>query len=131
MLRLFVTLPFLVILIIFTIYNQEVVTLSGPNGFSRQFSLAVLVMIVAVVFFLIGGLTVWFAELRQRRRARRAEQSVRGLEAEVADLRQQLAQAIGQTHLAQQGAPYQGSGQAPSQMQQPYALQAPLPPSAM
>ena len=126
MLRLFITLPFLIILIVFTIYNQEVVTLSAPNGYSQQFSLAVLVMIVAVVFFLVGGLTVWFAELRQRRRARRAEQSVRGLETEIVELKQQLAQAIGQTHLAQQGVPYQGA----SQTAQPYALQSPLPPAA-
>jgi lipopolysaccharide assembly protein A len=120
MLRLIVTLPFLAVLILFAIYNQQVVTLSGPEGYSRQSSLAVLVMIVAVVFFLIGGLSVWFAELRQRRRARRAEQAVRGLETQVAELKLQLAQAVTQNHLAQQGV---------GQVAPPYAVQPPQPPA--
>ena len=129
MLRLIVTLPFLVILIVFAIYNQEIVTLSGPGGYSRQFSLAVLTMIVAVVFFLIGGLAVWFAELRQRRRARRAEQSVRALETQISELKLQLAQAVTQNHLTQQGLTQQGMApQGASQTAHPYALQTPLPP---
>jgi uncharacterized integral membrane protein len=119
MLRLLITLPFLAALIVFAIYNQEIVTLSVP-GYSRQSSLAVLVMVVAVVFFLIGGLTVWFAELRQRRRARRAEQAVRGLETQVTDLKLQLAQAMTQAHLAQQGIAPAGNS---------YVLQPPPPPS--
>ncbi|WP_428395703.1 lipopolysaccharide assembly protein LapA domain-containing protein [Lichenicoccus sp.] len=102
MLRLLITLPFLAALIVFAIYNQEIVTLSVP-GYSRQSSLAVLVMVVAVVFFLIGGLSVWFAELRQRRRARRAEQTVRTLETQVSELKLQLAQAVTENHMAQQG----------------------------
>ena len=121
MLRLFVTLPFLAALIVFAIYNQQTVTLSVP-GYSRDSSLAVLVMIVAVIFFLIGGLTVWFAELRQRRRARRAEQAVRGLETQVADLKLQLAQAVTHNHLTQQGL---------AQPANPYVLQPPLPPSVV
>jgi uncharacterized integral membrane protein len=121
MLRLFVTLPFLAALIVFAIYNQQTVTLSVP-GYSRESSLAVLVMIVAVIFFLIGGLTVWFAELRQRRRARRAEQSVRSLETQVSDLKLQLAQAVTHNHLTQQ------QGRAPAA---PYVLQPPQPPSAV
>ncbi len=121
MLRLLITLPFLAALIVFAIYNQEIVTLSVP-GYSRQSSLAVLVMIVAVVFFLIGGLTVWFAELRQRRRARRAEQTVRTQEAQIAELKLQLAQAVTHNHLAQQGAVAHG---------QSYALQSPPPPTVV
>ena len=129
MLRLIITLPFLVVLIIFAVYNQETVTLSGPDGFSRQSSLAVLTMIVAVVFFLIGGLTVWFAELRQRRRARRAEQAVRGLENQVSELKLQLAQEVTHNHMTQQGLAQQGGA---GQASQPYALQLPpLPPSSV
>jgi len=92
MLRLLVTLPFLIALIVFAVYNQQMVTLAVP-GYSRQSSLGLLVIVIALVFFLVGAVAVWFAELRQRRRARRAEQAVRGLEAQVADLRNQLAQA--------------------------------------
>ncbi len=124
MLRLFITLPFLAALVVFAIYNQEIVTISMPGGYSRQTSPAVLVMVVAVVFFLVGALAVWFAELRQRRRARRAEQSVRGLEAQLAELRLQLAQAAAQ--MAAQAHPTrQGIGSAP------YVLQPPPPPSVV
>lgn len=128
MLRLFITLPFLAALIIFTVYNQEVVTLSVPGGYSRQSSLAVLVMIVAVVFFLIGGLVVWFAELRQRRRARRAEQAVRGLEAQLAEARQQLARSQAELQVATRSAPQGGLAVGSDLTPAPYALQT-YPPS--
>jgi putative membrane protein len=122
MLRLIVTLPFLAVLFVFAIYNQQIVTLSGPEGYTRQSSLAVVVMVVAVIFFLVGGVSVWFAELRQRRRARRAEQAVRGLEAQIAELKLQLAQAVTQNHLAQQNV---------GQPAQPYVLQPPPPPASV
>ena len=69
MLRLFITLPFLVALVVFAIYNQEIVTISMPGGYSRQTSPAVMVMVVAVVIFLVGALAEMFAELRQSRSA--------------------------------------------------------------
>lgn len=123
MLRLIVTLPFLVALVVFAIYNQQIVTLSAP-GYSRQSSLAVIVLVTAVIFFLVGALTVWFAELRQRRRARRAEQMVRSLETQTSELKLQLAQAVTHNHLAQQGVatqnPYIG---------QPVPLHSPPPPA--
>ena len=126
MLRLLITLPFLVALVVFAIYNQEIVTISMPGGYSRQTSPAVLVMVVAVVFFLVGAVAVWFAELRQRQRARRAEQSVRGLEAQLAELRLQLAQAAAQA--AAQAHPVRQSGLGSTQ---PYVLQPPPPPSVV
>ena len=101
MLRLIVTLPFLIALVVFAFENQQVVTLDLPYIFNGQSTLAMVVIVVALVFFLIGGLAVWFAELRQRRRARRAEGTIRTLEAQVVDLRQQLAQSVAQSSLAQ------------------------------
>ncbi|WP_428377037.1 lipopolysaccharide assembly protein LapA domain-containing protein [Lichenicoccus sp.] len=105
MLRLIITLPFLIALVVFAFKNQQVVTLDLPYVYSGQSTLAMVVIVVALVFFLIGGLAVWFAELRQRRRARRAESTIRSLEAQVTDLRQQLAQSAAQHSLAQQGVP--------------------------
>ncbi len=105
MLRLIITLPFLIALVVFAFDNQQVVTLDLPYIFSGQSTLAMVVIVVALVFFLIGGLAVWFSELRQRRRARKAEGSIRTLEAQVADLRLQLAQSVAQHSLAQQGLP--------------------------
>jgi len=43
--------------------------------------------------FLLGGVLVWASELAQRRRARRAEQTVRLLEAQMQDLKARLPQA--------------------------------------
>ena len=121
MLRLLITLPFLVALIIFAFQNQEIVTLFWPGGNSRPTSLAVLMIAVAVIFFLLGCVTVWFSELRQRRRARRAEQSMRGLETQISELRLQLAQAVTENHLNQQVA---------GQPTRPYVLQSPPPPAS-
>ncbi len=121
MLRVLITLPFLVALIIFAFENQEVVTLVWPWGNSRATSLAVLMIAVAAIFFLVGCMTVWFSELRQRRRARRAEQAMRGLETQISELKLQLAQAVTENHLNQQGV---------GQTLRPYALQSPPPPSA-
>ena len=122
MLRLLIMLPFLVALIVFAFYNDEVVPLVWPGGGSKTTSLAILMIAVAVVFFLLGSLVVWFSELRQRRRARRAEQAARGLETQVSELKLQLAQAVTENHLNQQGA---------TQVTRPYALQQPPPPAAI
>nr|WP_321986058.1 LapA family protein [uncultured Lichenicoccus sp.] len=105
MLRLIITLPFVLALVVFAIKNQQPVQLDLPYVFNGTFALPILVIVVALVFFLVGGLVMWFAELRQRRRARRAESTIRALEAQVVDLRQQLAQAVAQHSLAQQGVP--------------------------
>ena len=93
MLRLIITLPFLILLVVFVLFNQTAGTMELPY-FSWQSSTGVVALIVAVVFFLVGVLFMWFAELRQRRRARRAEQQVRTLETQVAELRGQLAQSV-------------------------------------
>lgn len=95
MLRLILTLPFLILLVIFVLFNQTPGTMELPY-LSWQSSVGVVALIVAVVFFLVGALFVWFAELRQRRRARRAEQQVRTLETQMTELRAQLAQSVGQ-----------------------------------
>jgi len=90
MLRLIIMLPFLIALVVFVVYNGSSTAMSVP-GYSWQTSPGVVALISAVVFFLLGALFVWFAELRQRRRARRAEQTIRGLEAQIAELRGQIS----------------------------------------
>jgi lipopolysaccharide assembly protein A len=105
MLRLIITLPFLIALVVFVLYNQTSQPMSVPD-YSWQSSVGVVALVTAVVFFLLGALFVWFAELRQRRRARRAEAQVRTLETQNNDLRTQLAQA------AAQNAAYQAAHQS-------------------
>ena len=95
MLRLIITLPFLILLVVFVLFNQTPGAMELPY-LSWQSSVGVIALITAVVFFLVGALFVWFAELRQRRRARRAEQQVRTLETQLAELRTQLSQAVAQ-----------------------------------
>ena len=90
MLRLLVMLPLLVILIIFALSNRADVTLSFI-GYATVLPLSVAVLIAAGVFFLLGALVVWFGELRQRRRARRAEQRVVVLEGQLAAARRDAA----------------------------------------
>ena len=93
MLRLIILLPFLILLVVFVLLNQAPGTMELPY-FSWQSSTGVIALITAVLFFLVGALMIWFAELRQRRRARRAEQQVRALETQIAELRGQLAQSV-------------------------------------
>jgi len=93
MLRLIITLPFLILLVVFVLFNQTAGTMELPY-FAWQSSTGVVALIVAVVFFLVGVVFMWFAELRQRRRARKAEQQVRSLETQLSELRAQLAQSV-------------------------------------
>lgn len=91
MLRLLVTLPFLLGLIVFSACNQDPIQMWFLD-WGWKSSVGVLTLVAAAAFFLLGAVTVWFAELRQRGRARRAEQQVRTLEEQVAELRRQQAE---------------------------------------
>ena len=93
MLRLIILLPFLILLVVFVLLNQTPSAMELPY-YSWQSSTGVIALITAALFFLVGALMIWFAELRQRRRARRAEQQVRTLETQIAELRTQLAQSV-------------------------------------
>jgi putative membrane protein len=95
MLRLILMLPFLILLVVFVLYNQTPGTMELPS-LAWQSSVGVVALIASAVFFLLGALIVWFSELAQRRRARRAEQQVRALETQLAELRGQLTQTVAQ-----------------------------------
>jgi len=98
--------------VVFVFFNQASQPLNVPFRDPFQSSVGVVALVTAVVFFLLGALFVWFAELRQRRRARRAEAQIRTLEGQNNDLRTQLAQAAAQNaafhaaHQAPGAAPY-------------------------
>jgi hypothetical protein len=59
-----------------------------------ELPLALAVLGGMAVAFLAGGLLVWISELAQRRRARRAEQTVQLLEAQVQELKARLPQPL-------------------------------------
>jgi lipopolysaccharide assembly protein A len=92
--RLLILSPVLLLLVLFALSNTAPVRIGlWPTGWSLQVPLSLAMLCGMALAFLIGGLLVWFAELGQRRRARRAEQAVRLLEAQVQALKARSPQA--------------------------------------
>jgi uncharacterized integral membrane protein len=92
--RLLILTPFLLLLVLFALSNTAPVRLGlWPTGLSLEAPLSLAILGAMALAFLIGGLLVWVSELGQRRRARRAEQTVRLLEAQVQELKSRLPQA--------------------------------------
>jgi|tagenome__1003787_1003787.scaffolds.fasta_scaffold20154325_2 putative membrane protein len=91
--RLLIALPLLLLLVLFALSNQQPVSLRvWPTDYAATLPLSLAVLAAMAVAFLAGGLLVWVSELVQRRRARRAEQTVRLLEAQVQELKARLAE---------------------------------------
>lgn len=89
--RLLIAAPFLIVLVLFALSNTNPVRLTfWPTDFSVQAPLSLVVLGGMAIAFVVGGLLVWVNELGQRRRARRAERTVRLLEAQVQELKARL-----------------------------------------
>ncbi|HLJ06365.1 MAG TPA: lipopolysaccharide assembly protein LapA domain-containing protein [Acetobacteraceae bacterium] len=89
--RLLIGIPLLLVMVLFALSNRAPVTLVlWPTDFSLEVPLSLAILAGMAIAFLVGGLLVWFSALAQRRRARRAEQEVRLLEAEVQSLKARL-----------------------------------------
>jgi uncharacterized integral membrane protein len=92
--RLLIGLPLLILLVLFALSNTAPVRLGlWPSDYTLQLPLSLTVLGAMAIAFLAGGVTVWVSELAQRRRARRAEQTVRLLEAQVQELKARLPQS--------------------------------------
>jgi lipopolysaccharide assembly protein A len=92
--RLLIGLPLLLLLVLFALSNTTPVRLGlWPSDYTLQLPLSLTVLVAMAIAFLAGGVTVWVSELAQRRRARRAEQTVRLLEAQVQELKARLPQS--------------------------------------
>ena len=82
--RVLLTLPVLVLLVLFAISNTGPVRLGiWPTDWSIELPVAVAVLGAAAVSFVIGGILVWLGELGRRRQLRRALQNVRRLESQL------------------------------------------------
>jgi uncharacterized integral membrane protein len=82
-------------LVLFALSNTEMVRLTlWPTDYSIDVHLSLAVLTAMAVAFLIGALIVWTAELGQRQRARRAERTVRMLEAQIEELKSRTAQQM-------------------------------------
>ena len=74
-------------LVLFALSNTEVVRLGlWPTDYGIDVPLSIAILVAMAIAFLLGALVVWMSELSQRRRARRAERTVRLLEAQIETL---------------------------------------------
>jgi putative membrane protein len=82
--RLVISAPFLLLLVLFALSNTGPVALGlWPTSLAVRLPLSIAVLAGMAIAFLAGALLVWGETLRQRRRARRAEARVRLLEARL------------------------------------------------
>jgi putative membrane protein len=89
--RLLIALPLLLLLVLFALSNRQPVSLYvWPTDYAATLPLSLAMLGFMAIAFLAGGLLVWVSELVQRRRARRAEHTVRLLEAQVQELKARL-----------------------------------------
>ncbi len=94
MLGLIFAAPLIVVLVLFTLSNEQPVNLAlWPTDLVLEAPLSVAVLAASALFFLLGAVVVGIGSLAQRRRARRAESRVRALESEVKALKQRPAPA--------------------------------------
>jgi len=95
--RLLIALPLLLLLVLFALSNREPVPLRfWPTDYSLVLPLSLAVVGGMAIAFLAGGSLVGLSALTQRRRARRAEQTVRLLEAQVQDLKARMPPPLAQ-----------------------------------
>lgn len=82
-------LPLLAFVVLFALSNRQPVTLGlWPTDLTWQVSLAVAVLLVSAIAFLFGALMVWLSDLPHRRRARRAAEEIRRMQAELERFRE-------------------------------------------
>lgn len=80
--------PVLIVLIVFALSNRQVVQLGlWPTDIMVELPLSVTVLLAAGLFFVAGALMTWGASVAMRGRAKRAERTVRQLEAEIQALK--------------------------------------------
>jgi putative membrane protein len=92
MLFLIVTFVLCLPLVLFLLSNTEIVRLGlWPTDYSIEVHLSLAILIAMAIAFLLGALVVWMSELSQRRRARRAERTVRLLEAQIEALQARVS----------------------------------------
>jgi lipopolysaccharide assembly protein A len=85
MLRALLLAPFLLLLIAFALSNPQPVSLSlWPTDVTLEAPLSIAILVIAAVFFLLGGLITWLPALGHRRRAHVAEKRAKSLESALA-----------------------------------------------
>ena len=86
--RVLLAAPLLFILILFALSNKQAVDLGlWPTDVQIELPVSIAVLVIAGLFFLFGALVAWSGTLAERTRARRAEATIRQLEAQLAAAR--------------------------------------------
>jgi putative membrane protein len=86
--RVLLAAPLLFILILFALSNKQAVELGlWPTDVQIELPVSIAVLTIAGLFFLFGALVAWSGTLSERTRAKRAEATVRQLEAQLASVR--------------------------------------------
>jgi uncharacterized integral membrane protein len=86
-------------LALFALSNTEMVTLGiWPTDYTVQVHLSLAILVAMALAFFLGGVLVWFSALAQRRRANRAERTIRLLEAQIEELKARPALALPSAH---------------------------------
>lgn len=86
--RVLLAAPLLFILVLFALSNKQVVGLSlWPTDVQIELPVSIAVLTIAGLFFLFGAMVAWSGTLTERTRAKRAEATVRQLEAQLASSR--------------------------------------------
>ena len=94
MFALILALPFLLVIVMFALSNQQTVQITlWPTDFQIEMPLSLAALALAFVFFLVGALMAWGGTLAARSRARRAEAQVRQLRGQVEALQARPAMA--------------------------------------
>ena len=84
--RILLTLPVLLILVLFALSNTGAVRLGfWPTDWSVELPAAVAILGVAAIAFAAGALLVWLGEQGRRRQHRRARRHIGQLEAQLRD----------------------------------------------
>ncbi|MFL5251347.1 MAG: lipopolysaccharide assembly protein LapA domain-containing protein [Rhodopila sp.] len=88
MLFLLLTIVLCIPLVLFALSNPTPVHLTlWPTDYVLDAPLSIDILVAMAVAFLLGAVIVWFSSLAQRRRARRAERTVRLLQAQIESLK--------------------------------------------
>jgi uncharacterized integral membrane protein len=91
MLRWIVGAPLLLLLVLFALSNPQPVRLTiWPFDLALEAPLSLAVLLAMGAAFLLGALIAWFGTLAAIARARRAEEKVRLLDAQVSELKARL-----------------------------------------
>jgi len=112
-----IVIPLALIFLVFAVANRHSVTVSfdpfssADPALSRSLPVFALIIVIAILGVIAGGLATWFGQRRWRRAARQHEADAKLARAQLAELRSQVASTRGEPQRrALPGALYGASG---------------------